>query len=63
MSKPPEEGRIWEWRAFGSLPRNITAQVEGFPVRAGLNRVPDLDIYLISQTTNQNVKLRLLYSR
>ena len=63
MSKPPEEGRIWEWRAFGSLPRNIRAQVEGFPVRAGLSRVPDLDIYLISQTSNQNIKLRLLCSR
>jgi hypothetical protein len=58
MSKPPEEGRIWEWRAFGSLPKNLIARVEGLPVRAGLRAFADLDIYLISSRNNQNVKLR-----
>ena len=59
MTKPPEEGQIWEWRGFGHIGRHITAQVETLPI---CNRVRDIagtDIYLISPTSDQNIKLRL----
>ncbi|HYL98164.1 MAG TPA: hypothetical protein VEZ90_04360 [Blastocatellia bacterium] len=63
MPKPPEEGLIWEWRAFGRLPLDLKARVDALPVRAGIQDVHDLDIYLISPRNNQNVKLRRLGAR
>src|SRR5437868_484077 len=59
MTKPPEEGQIWEWRAFGNISHQIAAQVESLPIRNGIRNLPLTDIYLIPPTSEQNVKLRL----
>jgi len=63
MKKPPEEGKIWEWRAFGSLSRELLARVNSFPLRAGIVGRPEYDIYLISPTNDNNIKLRELDGR
>ena len=57
MSKQPEEGRIWEWRAFGQISETLGAKVRAYPVR--FSDVRGEDIYLISPRNDQNVKLRL----
>jgi hypothetical protein len=59
MMKPPEEGQVWEWRGFGKISRHITSQVEHLPIRSGIRDIAATDIYLISSTSEQNVKLRL----
>src|SRR5207302_4333329 len=59
MTKPPEEGQIWEWRGFGKINHAIAAQVESLPLRNGICNLPATDIYLIPPTSQQNVKLRL----
>ena len=56
MTKPPEEGRIWEWRAFGHVSETLAAKVRAYPVR--FSDLRGDDIYLISPHTDQNVKLR-----
>jgi hypothetical protein len=56
--KPSEEGRIWEWRAFGSIDRALTSRVTRFPIRAAIRDVVGEDIYFISSQNDQNVKLR-----
>jgi len=58
MAKPPEEGMIWEWRAFGSLGPDLLARVNLFPLRNGIIGRPDDDIYLISPACDNNIKLR-----
>jgi hypothetical protein len=58
--KLPEEGKIWEWRAFGRIDADLAARVNALPVRNGLIGHPDQDIYLISPVSDQNVKLRKL---
>src|SRR5215467_7084440 len=63
MRKPPEEGIIWEWRAFGSLSPDLLARVNSLPLRAGIVGRPEFDIYLISPTSDNNVKLRELDDR
>ncbi|HJQ24858.1 MAG TPA: hypothetical protein VKA60_13150 [Blastocatellia bacterium] len=59
MSKPPEEGQIWEWRGFGAISPEIAAQVESRPIRNGIRDLPGTDVYLIPPISEQNVKLRL----
>ena len=59
MTKPPEEGQIWEWRAFGNISHQVAAQVESLPIRSGIRNLPLTDIYLIPPVSEQNVKLRL----
>ena len=59
MTKPPEEGQIWEWRAFGNISHQVAAQVESLPIRSGIRDLPLTDIYLIPPVSEQNVKLRL----
>jgi hypothetical protein len=59
MTKPPEEGQIWEWRAFGNISHQIAAQVESLAIRNGIRDLPLTDIYLIPPVSEQNVKLRL----
>lgn len=59
MSKPPEEGQIWEWRGFGTISSEIAAQVESLPIRNKVRDLPGTDIYLIPPISEQNVKLRL----
>ena len=56
MTKPPEEGRIWEWRAFGQVSETLDAKVRAYPVR--FSDLRGDDIYLISPLSDQNVKLR-----
>jgi hypothetical protein len=58
--KPPEEGKIWEWRAFGRLDTDLASRINGLPIRNGLIAHPDEDIYLLSPVSDQNVKLRKL---
>jgi len=59
MTKPPEEGQIWEWRGFGRISQPIAAQIESLPIRNGIRQLPASDIYLIPPVSEQNVKLRL----
>jgi hypothetical protein len=59
MTKPPEEGQIWEWRAFGNISHQIAAVVESLAIRNGIRDLPLTDIYLIPPVSEQNVKLRL----
>lgn len=56
MTKPPEEGRIWEWRAFGRISETLAAKVRAYPVR--FSDLRGDDIYLIAPHSDQNVKLR-----
>jgi len=56
MSKPAEEGKIWEWRAFGRISDELAAKVRAYPIR--FREVQGDDIYLISPFNDQNVKLR-----
>src|SRR4030095_12986916 len=58
MSKSPEEGKIWEWRAFGKLSEALVARVRAHPVRMVLLNIQGEDLYLISPDSDQNVKLR-----
>ena len=58
MSKAPEEGNIWEWRAFGRITDELARKVKSYPIRFGISNLPARDIYLIPPISNQNVKLR-----
>jgi len=58
MAKPPEEGRVWEWRAFGPIPETLAAKVGASPTRLGVSDLRGDDLYLISPGSDQNVKLR-----
>ena len=58
MTKPPEEGEIWEWRAFGNLSSRLVKGVRAYPIRMGIIARREEDIYFISSTSDQNVKLR-----
>lgn len=56
--KPPEEGKIWEWRAFGPISETLAAKVRAYPIRLGISDLRGEDIYLIAPHSDQNVKLR-----
>ena len=58
MTKSPEEGRIWEWRAFGRISATLASKVRAYPIRLGIDNLRGDDIYLISPRSDQNVKLR-----
>lgn len=58
MTKPPEEGEIWEWRAFGPISERLAAEVRAYPIRLGLSDFRGDDIYLVAPRSDQNVKLR-----
>jgi hypothetical protein len=58
MAKPPEEGRVWEWRAFGPITETFAAKVRAYPVRLGISDLRGDDIYLIAPRSDQNIKLR-----
>jgi hypothetical protein len=58
MNKAPEEGNIWEWRAFGKISPELAAQVKSFPTRMSVVAYQGEDIYLISTASDHNVKLR-----
>src|SRR5262245_21147485 len=61
--KAAEEGEIWEWRAFGRIPESLKKKIKSLPVRRDLfgRELANLygqDLYLISPTSDQNIKLR-----
>lgn len=58
MSKAPEEGEIWEWRAFGRISDALAERVRSRPIRMGIKDAPGEDVYLISPDSDQNIKLR-----
>ncbi len=62
MTKRPEEGRIWEWRAFGRISETLASKVRAYPIRLGLSDLRGDDIYLVAPHSDQNVKLRLYAS-
>jgi len=37
MSKPAEEGKIWEWRAFGRINDELAEKVRAYPIRLGID--------------------------
>jgi hypothetical protein len=61
--KAPEEGYIWEWRAFGKLHQTIVAKIKEQPIRIddngnSLSNIFGQDLYLISPNSDHNIKLR-----
>jgi hypothetical protein len=58
MTKPAEEGKIWEWRAFGRINDEIAGKVRAYPIRLGIDDLRGEDLYLVSPLSDQNVKLR-----
>lgn len=62
MSKAPEEGKIWEWRAFGRITDELAAKIKAYPIRLGISNLPVRDIYMIPPISNQNVKLRWYFT-
>ena len=58
MNKAPEEGKIWEWRAFGHISDKVARKVRAYPIRMGISNLRGEDIYLISPASDQNIKLR-----
>lgn len=58
MTKAPEEGKIWEWRAFGRIGESLASRIYAHPIRMGLGDLRGEDIYLVSPASDQNVKLR-----
>ncbi len=63
MMKAAEEGEIWEWRAFGRVPENLKKKIKSLPLRRDpfgreLANLYGQDLYLISPTSDQNIKLR-----
>lgn len=58
MAKAPEEGEIWEWRAFGRVDERLASLILAHPIRLGISDHMGTDLYLISESSDQNVKLR-----
>jgi hypothetical protein len=63
MTKAPEEGYVWEWRAFGTLDQTLVEKITAHPVRIDVNGVSlsnlsGQDLYLISPASDHNIKLR-----
>ena len=58
MAKAPEEGEIWEWRAFGRVDQRLASLIHAHPIRLGVAGHQGVDLYLISDASDQNVKLR-----
>ena len=58
MTKSAEEGRIWEWRAFGRINDELALRVRAYPIRLGVDDLRGEDLYLVSPLSDQNVKLR-----
>jgi hypothetical protein len=59
MAKAPEEGEIWEWRAFGRVDERLASLILAQPIRLGISDHRGTDLYLISDSSDQNVKLRM----
>jgi len=63
MAKAAEEGKIWEWRAFGTLNPELLAGISMLPLRNGVVGRPEFDTYFIAPKSDNNVKLRDLDGR
>jgi hypothetical protein len=63
MIKRPEEGEIWEWRAFGRLSKALGERVHSYPVRMELINVAGEDLYYIAPKSDHNIKLRKYHGR
>jgi hypothetical protein len=60
MFKPPEQGEIWEWRAFGNVSDELAFRIRQHPIRMGVLDNQGEDLYLVSPVNDQNIKLRRL---
>jgi len=58
MSKRPEEGLIWEWRAFGRVGESLLSKITSHPVRMGIMGHRGVDLYFVSPASEHNIKLR-----
>jgi hypothetical protein len=58
MIKPPEDGLIWEWRAFGRVSPELERWLHSHPIRMGIKGQEGFDEYFISTESAQNVKIR-----
>ena len=63
MNKLAEEGKIWEWRAFGKVGKKLLRKIEAYPIRLDPNTRPLVnligqDLYLIAPASQHNIKLR-----
>lgn len=58
MTKEPEEGEIWEWRAFGRVSDSLSAKILAHKPRPGVVSHRWTDVYLISDASDHNIKLR-----
>ncbi|HYP25720.1 MAG TPA: hypothetical protein VE262_03290 [Blastocatellia bacterium] len=58
MAKKPEEGLIWEWRAFGRTGEGLLSRIVSHPVRMGIVGHSGVDLYLVSPASEHNIKLR-----
>lgn len=63
MMKAPEEGYVWEWRAFGKLPQTLVDKITAQPIRLDDNgdllaNIFGQDLYFVSPTSDHNIKLR-----
>jgi hypothetical protein len=58
MMKPPEDGLIWEWRAFGRVSPELERWLHSHPIRMGIKGQEGFDEYFISTESEQNVKIR-----
>lgn len=63
MNKPAEEGKIWEWRAFGKISKKLLKKIEAYPMRRDpvgrpLANLIGQDLYFVSPVSEHNIKLR-----
>jgi hypothetical protein len=63
LMKAPEEGYVWEWRAFGRLRQTLIKKIKAQPIRIddngnSLSDILGQDLYLISPASEHNIKLR-----
>ncbi len=63
MIKMAEEGKVWEWRAFGKISKRLLKKIEAYPLRLdpGGNPLANLigqDLYFVSPVSEHNLKLR-----
>jgi hypothetical protein len=59
ITKAPEEGELWEWRAFGSPADSTLQLIRAHPIRMEIRDLPAEDLYFVAPKSDQNVKLRL----
>ena len=58
ITKAPEEGELWEWRAFGLPTESTVRLIRAHPIRMDFKDMPAEDLYFVTPNSDQNVKLR-----